>query len=404
MLALLAPGQGSQKPGFLTPWLSGWEGADRAAALLRWYSTVSGLDLVRLGTEADADEIRDTAKTQPLLVGAGLLVAAFLPTSDATVVAGHSIGELTAAALADVLTPEAAVALAAVRGREMGAACALEATGMSAVLGGVEADVLERLDALGLTPANRNGAGQIVAAGPLPGLAKLADDPPAKARIIALQVAGAFHTTFMAPAQRALADVAGGVTVGDPARLLLSNSDGTAVLTGAEALARIVRQVTRPVRWDSCQAALADLGVTGAIELAPAGTLAGLAKRVLKGVEVVTVNTPQDLPKALDLAARHGGSHAAGHGHEPSPSFQVAVAPAAGHFQPGPLREGDLVKPGGTIGEIITRQGSVAVTARHGGVLAEWAAEADDPVAIGQPLARLNPASTGVPTSSGADA
>lgn len=392
MLALLAPGQGSQKPGFLTPWLSGWESADRAAALLRWYSSVSGLDLVRLGTEADADEIRDTAKTQPLLVSAGLLVAAFLPIQDATVVAGHSIGELTAAALADVITPEAAVALSAARGREMGAACALEATGMSAVLGGVEADVLDRLDALGLTPANRNGAGQIVAAGPLPALAKLADDPPARARIIALQVAGAFHTGSMAPAERALAAVAGGVAVSDPARLLLSNIDGAAVLTGAEALARMVRQVTRSVRWDRCQASLADLGVTGAIELAPAGTLAGLAKRTLKGVEVVTVNAPHDLPAALDLAARHGGTHSGG--HEPSPPFRVAVAPAAGRFQPAALREGDVLPAGATIGEVITRQGPVAVTARHAGVLAEWTAEAEDPVAIGQPLARLNP--TGV--------
>ncbi|GAA3387482.1 acyltransferase domain-containing protein [Cryptosporangium minutisporangium] len=388
MLALLAPGQGSQKPGFLTPWLTGWDGADRATALLRWYSTVAGLDLVHLGTEADADEIRDTAKTQPLLVAAGLMVGSFLPTTEATVVAGHSIGELTAAPLAGVLTPEAAVALAAVRGREMAAACALEPTGMSAVLGGVEADVLERLDALGLSPANRNGAGQIVAAGPLPALAKLADDPPARARVIALQVAGAFHTPYMGPAQEALASVAGGVATGDPARLLLSNADGTAVLTGAEALARIVRQVTAPVRWDRCQATLLDLGVTAAIELAPAGTLAGLAKRAMKGVQVVTVNTPDDLPAAAALIAEH----AAVDGSEPAPTFQVAVAPAAGRFRPAALRAGDVVAPGAAVGEIETRQGPVSVTTRSGGVLAEWAAEADDPVATGQPLARLNPA------------
>jgi [acyl-carrier-protein] S-malonyltransferase len=269
------------------------------------YSTVTGLDVTRLGTEADADEIRDTANTQPLLVSAALLVAEFFPAEKADVVAGHSIGELAAAALAGVLTPEAAVELAAVRGREMGAACALEPTGMSAVLGGVETEVLERLDTLGLTPANRNGAGQIVAAGSLPALAKLADEPPARARIIALQVAGAFHTSYMAPAETALAGAAAKVAVKDPARTLLSNLDGTAVPGGAELLSRLVRQVTRSVRWDLCQATLAELGVTGAIELAPAGTLAGLAKRALKGVEVVTVNTPEDLSKAQDLIARH---------------------------------------------------------------------------------------------------
>jgi [acyl-carrier-protein] S-malonyltransferase len=303
VLALLAPGQGSQKPGFLTPWLTGWDGADRATALLRDYSAATGLDLARLGTEADADEIRDTAKTQPLLVAAGLLVSAFLPVAKADVVAGHSIGELTAAALAGVLEPAAAVELAAVRGREMAAACALEPTGMSAVLGGVEADVLERLEALGLSPANRNGAGQIVAAGLLPALAKLADDPPTRARVIALQVAGAFHTPYMAPARDALGAV--DVPVGEPTLTLLSNADGAAVTSGADALTRIVRQVTSPVRWDSCQATLLELGATAAIELAPAGTLAGLAKRAMKGVQVVTVNTPDDLPAAAELIAAH---------------------------------------------------------------------------------------------------
>jgi len=309
VLALLAPGQGSQKPGFLSSWLTGWEGADRATAALRDYSAVSGLDLVRLGTEADADEIRDTAKTQPLLVAAGLTVAAFLPVEKAAVVAGHSIGELTAAALAGVLEPSAAVGLAAVRGREMAAACALEPTGMSAVLGGVEADVLQRLEELGLSPANRNGAGQIVAAGPLPALAKLADDPPARARVIALQVAGAFHTPYMAPAREALGAV--DVTVAEPTTTLLSNADGTAVTGGADALERIVRQVTAPVRWDSCQATLLELGVTAAIELAPAGTLAGLAKRAMKGVQVVTVNTPDDLPAAAELIAAHASEASA---------------------------------------------------------------------------------------------
>jgi [acyl-carrier-protein] S-malonyltransferase len=387
VLALLAPGQGSQKPGFLAPWLDHPDTGPTAAARLRWLSTLTGLDLIHLGTEADDEEIKDTAKTQPLLVAAGLVAGSFLPVDEAAVVAGHSVGELTAAALAGVLTDESAVALAGVRGREMAAACALEPTGMSAVLGGDPDEVLAKLAEYGLTPANRNGAGQVVAAGPLDALEKLAANPPAKARVITLKVAGAFHTAYMAPAETALAAVAGGVASTEPARLLLSNADGTAVASGAEALNRLVRQVTSPVRWDLCQSALLDLGVTGAIELTPAGTLAGLAKRALKGVEVVTVNTPDDLPAALDLASRHGGpSHV-----EPTVQFYVTVSPAAGNFTPADLREGDLVKAGTAVGQVDNRQGASPVTAAHTGILAEWLAHPGDPVASGQPLARLHP-------------
>ena len=383
MLAVLAPGQGSQKPGFLAPWLD----LPGVTARLRWLSTIAGVDLVHLGTEADAEEIRDTARTQPLLVAAGLLAAEFLPMSDAQVVAGHSVGELTAAALAGMLTPEAAVTLASVRGREMAAACALEPTGMSAVLGGDPDEVLAKLAEHGLTPANRNGAGQIVAAGSLDGLARLKEDPPAKAKVIPLKVAGAFHTPYMAPAQEALQAVAAGVAATDPAKLLLSNTDGTAVVTGGEGIARLVRQVTSPVRWDLCQDTMTELGVTGIIELAPAGTLAGLAKRAMKGVEIVTVNTPDDLPAARDLAARH----ATHHWIDSSLHFHVAVAPAAGGFSPAALELGDTVDAGTVVGHVLTRQGAVDVVSAHTGVLVEWLADEDDPVAPGAPLARLHP-------------
>jgi [acyl-carrier-protein] S-malonyltransferase len=387
VLALLAPGQGSQKPGFLSPWLDHPATGADASARLRWLSTLTGLDLIRLGTEADADEIKDTAKTQPLLVAAGLVAAASLPLDDVAVVAGHSIGELTAAALAGVLSAESAVALAGVRGREMAAACAIEPTGMSAVLGGEPAEVLARLEEYGLTPANQNGAGQVVAAGPLDALEKLSANPPAKARVVALRVAGAFHTAYMANAEQALAAVAGGVKVSDPARLLLTNADGTAVATGHEALNRLVRQVTSPVRWDLCQRALADIGITGAIELAPAGTLAGLAKRMLKGVEVVTLNTPDDLKAALDLIARHGGPSMV----EPTVQFHVTVATTAGNFVPADIAEGDVIRAGTAIGHIENRQGTTPIEAIHSGVLAEWLAHPGDPVASGQPLARLHP-------------
>jgi [acyl-carrier-protein] S-malonyltransferase len=307
VLAILAPGQGSQKPGFLTPWI-----ADPAAgSRLREWSALIDLDLVRLGTEADQDEITDTANTQPLLVAAGILAAERLladPALDAAdlVVAGHSVGELTALAIAEVLTPEAAIRLAAVRGREMAAACGLEPTTMAAVLGGAEDEVLAAIADAGAWPANRNGAGQIVAAGPVAAIEKLAGNPPEKARIITLKVAGAFHTPHMAPAKEALEAAAADIEVADPARTLLSNKDGRPVTSGAAALQQLVAQVTSPVRWDACMSTLGELGVTAVIELPPAGTLTGLAKRALKGVERVNVNTPEDLAAAAGLAVNEG--------------------------------------------------------------------------------------------------
>ncbi|WP_426506796.1 acyltransferase domain-containing protein [Dactylosporangium sp. McL0621] len=381
MLAVLAPGQGSQKPGFLAPWLA----RPGVEARLRWWSALSGVDLVHLGTEADAEEIKDTAKTQPLLVAAALLTAEHLPLHDAAVVAGHSVGELAASALAGVLSPEAAVTLAGVRGREMAAACALEPTGMSAVLGGEPDEVVAAIDAAGLYAANRNGAGQIVAAGSLAGLEKFAAEPPARAKVIKLQVAGAFHTPFMAPAEAALAAVASGITAGTPEKILLSNRDGTPVGHGPAMLLRLVRQVTAPVRWDLCMQTLADLGVTAIVELAPAGTLAGLAKRALKGIEIVTVNTPDDLAKARDAIARHGSAAVAAPG---ASGDSVAVATGAGTFTPA-FAEGDRVEAGQVIGSVQTAHGPVDVAAPGAGVLTEWLAHHDDPVAPGRPLARI---------------
>jgi [acyl-carrier-protein] S-malonyltransferase len=385
VLAVLSPGQGSQKPGFLSPWLQ----LPGAEARLRWWSALAGVDLIHLGTKADADEIKDTARTQPLLVAAALLAAEHLPMYDVGLLAGHSVGELGAAALAGVLPAEAAITLAGVRGREMAAACALEPTGMSAVLGGDADEVATAIEAFGLYPANRNGGGQTVAAGALDALAKLSAEPPAKTRIVALQVAGAFHTPFMAPAEHALAAVAAGVTVADPVRIIVSNLDGAAVIHGREMLQRLVRQVTAPVRWDLCMKTLRDLGVTGVIELPPAGTLAGLVKRELKGEgapEIVTLNTPDDLGAARDLIARHGMAPSL----EPTPLFRVVVAANAGMFQPADgLEEGHLVTTGQTIGQIVTRQGSIDVAAHATGLLTEWLAHHDDPVAPGQPVARI---------------
>ncbi len=304
MIAVLAPGQGAQSPGMLAPWLELPGVAEQVAA----FADVGGLDLHRLGTTADAEEIKDTAVTQPLLVSLGVIAAAQLGFSNGggQVVAGHSVGELTAAAVAGALSPTAAVAFAARRGAEMAAACALTPTGMSAVLGGDEAAVLAAIDALGLTPANRNAAGQIVAAGAQDALGQLAADAPARARVRPLAVAGAFHTEYMAPAAEALGAYAAGLEVADPRPILLSNADGQAVSTGAELIARLVRQVTVPVRWDLCMRACADLGVSAVVELAPGGVLAGIAKRELPGVEIVAVKTPDDLDTARTLIERTG--------------------------------------------------------------------------------------------------
>ena len=297
----------------LTPWL-----VDPPAreTLARWSAAVD-LDLERLGTTAGADEIRDTAVTQPLVVATALLAFAELsghsglsglPEATSLVVAGHSVGELTAAAMAGVLTPDSAVALAGVRGREMAAACALEPTGMSAVLGGKPDDVLARLEDLGLDPANRNGGGQIIAAGPLDALAGLRREPPERARVVPLAVAGAFHTRFMAPAEAAFRTHAASVTPADPTCTLLSNADGAVVTDGGDALRRLVAQMTRPVRWDSCQATLRELDVTALVELPPAGTLVGLAKRELRGLPTIAVKTPDDLDAATALIAEHSAA------------------------------------------------------------------------------------------------
>jgi [acyl-carrier-protein] S-malonyltransferase len=300
VIVIASPGQGAQTPGFLQPWLEVPEVADRLA----WWSAVTGLDLVRYGTAADAEEIRDTAVAQPLLVGAALAAAEALGAAP-DVVAGHSVGELAAAAIAGVLTPEAALVFVRERGRAMAEASAVTETGMTAVLGGDPDEVLGVIDKHGLTPANINGAGQVVAAGTMDKLAAFADEPPAKARLRPLSVAGAFHTEHMAPAVDRLAALAPGMPVADPATRLLSNRDGAVVGSGREYLDRLVQQVSSPVRWDSCMATMRELGVTAVIELPPAGTLVGLVRRELKGVQTLALKGPEDLDKARELIKAH---------------------------------------------------------------------------------------------------
>ena len=300
MIITVFPGQGSQTPGFLEPWLALEGVRDR----LERYSVDSDIDLVAAGTEWDADRIRDTQVAQPLIVAASLLSYAALTQAAGTSpagVAGHSVGEVAALVAAGVISETDGMRLVGLRGRAMAEAAAAEQTGMSAILGGDRDAVLARLGELHLTPANHNGAGQIVAAGGLPPLAALAEAPVAGSRVIPLQVAGAFHTRYMAPAVDALQAAAAEVTASDPALTLWTNHDGSVVRSGRDALDLLVQQVASPVRWDLCMESFAASGVTGIIELAPAGTLVGLAKRALRGVPTVAVKTPDDLAAAAAL-------------------------------------------------------------------------------------------------------
>lgn len=307
MLALLAPGQGSQTPGFLSPWLEDQE----AAQVIGIWSDAIALDLTRLGTSASADEIRDTANAQPLLVAGGLIGALRLfgeDLSPISYVAGHSVGEITAAGLAGTLDSVSAMKLVHTRGAQMALAAKDSNTGMSAVLGGERDEVVAAIIAAGLTPANENGGGQIVAAGSLTALATFAENPPEGSRVRALAVSGAFHTSTMAPAVAQLATLAASLNVGEPKIPFISNKDGAVVEDGREILNRIVGQIAGPVRWDLCMETMAKCGVTGVIEVPPAGTLAGLVKRAQGEIETFTLKSPEDLEAAAAFITKHGGN------------------------------------------------------------------------------------------------
>ena len=392
MLIITAPGQGAQTPGFLAPWLE----LPGIAERLGTASELAGCDLIRFGTAASADEIRDTAVAQPLLVAAAIVAASALAepgAAAADAAAGHSVGELAAGVIAGVLAADDALRLVGVRGKAMAAAAAVEPTGMTAVLGGDQDAVLAAIARCGLTPANVNGAGQIVAAGTIANLEAFAAAPPAGARLRPLQVAGAFHTRHMAPAVAALRDAAAGVTVADPAMTLLSNSDGAAVTTGKEWLERIVAQVAAPVRWDLSMRTMADLGVTALIELPPAGTLTGLARRALPGVAQLAIKTPDQLDAARELIAEHL-VEPDGHGHGHLPEWRLIVAPTSGTFLSPPSRR-DGAATGTTVavelGTVVARGGERAVTAPWPTEIIEWLVEDGDPVSEGQPLVRVHP-------------
>jgi [acyl-carrier-protein] S-malonyltransferase len=395
MLVIAAPGQGAQAPGFLTPWLDLPGFADRLAE----WSDLAGCDLIRYGTVAGAEEITDTAIAQPLLVAAAIAAAESLfgnlanARKQAVIAAGHSVGELAAGTIAGVLSAEDAMRLVGVRGRAMAKAAAAEATGMTAVLGGDQDEVLAALAGHGLTPANVNGAGQIVAAGTMAQLDALAAAPPAGARLRPLSVAGAFHTIHMAPAVDALREAAASVTVRDPGIVLLSNADGAVVASGRDWLERIVTQVSAPVRWDECMHTMSGLGASALIELPPGGTLTGLARRALPQLDRAALKTPDDLAAARALLAGHGtpDHHYAGH----TPEWRLLVAPVAGTFlaatEGQDVAPGSHVHPGVTLGHVAARSGQEPVSLEFAGVVLEWLVEDGDPVTAGQPLVRLQP-------------
>lgn len=302
MIVVACPGQGSQKPGFLGPWLE----ESGAEEFLARASAQAEVDLELHGTKSDADTIRDTQIAQPLIVAASVLtwnaLARRIDLDEHTVgVAGHSVGEFAAATISGVLTADDALRLVGVRGRAMAEAATCEETGMSAVIGGVEEQVLEAITSANLTAANRNGGGQIVAAGALDGLATLAENAPRGTRVIPLQVAGAFHTDYMASAVAVLADAAAGVTTSDPLRPLWSNAGGSRITSGQQYLELMVSQIASPVHWDACMQSFQEAGISGLIELSPAGALTGIAKRGLKGIPTVAVQTPADLDAAVQL-------------------------------------------------------------------------------------------------------
>ena len=389
MLVLVCPGQGSQTPGFLAPWLELPGFRDR----MQWLSTVAGIDLVTHGTESDAETIKDTAIAQPLIVGAGLisLLALFEHPADGFRLvaggAGHSVGEITAASAAGVISAEQAMVFVRERGRLMAEASALTPTGMSAVVGGDSDEVAQVLLKHGLVLANNNGGGQVVAAGTADQLRALSADPPTKARVIPLQVAGAFHTDHMAPAAKELGALARAMSTHDSRSRLVSNRDGTVVHSGREVLERLVTQVSRPVRWDLCMETFKDLGVTGLIEIPPAGALANMAKRGLPGVEVLALKSPDQLSEAHRMIREHA---------QPSqiadtPTWRLLIAPAKGvvsftHSEPGT----DVV-PGSVVAAVRTRRDTFNVTAPYGGQVIEWLVDDGDPVSPGQPLLRLHP-------------
>jgi len=301
VLAIIAPGQGSQTPGMLNSWIAD---PSLKELLISWSDAI-GLDLVHLGTVADADEIKDTANAQPLIVATSLLGAHALGIKNFAVTSGHSVGELAAAALSGAISEKDALRIVRARGIEMAKTASARPAGMSAILGGDRKEVLFAITIRKLVAANDNGAGQIVAAGDLKALAELAENPPTGVRVRALAVAGAFHTGYMQPAVEPLRALVSSIPTHGVSNQVISNKDGRVIAGAHEVLDRIVDQIANPVRWDLCMETMKSIGITGVIELPPSGTLVGLLKRAANEIETFALKSADDLDAAREFAGRH---------------------------------------------------------------------------------------------------
>jgi [acyl-carrier-protein] S-malonyltransferase len=382
VLAILAPGQGAQQQGFLTPWLT----LDGVSENLHRHSDEAGLDLIAAGTTMSDTDITDTAIAQPLIVAASLMTAALLPDLPrGTVFAGHSVGEFAADALAGTISEADAMRLVAARGAAMAKASASPAGGMTAILGGDADEVLEAITDAGCSVANHNAKGQVVAAGTVEALARLAAAAPDRARLRPLAVAGAFHTDLMAPAREAIAAAAGQVKVAPASFGVLSNEDGALITNGAEALSRLVSQVCRPVRWDLCMRTLAALGVTATIELAPAGTLSALIRRELPDVTALALREPGDLAAARELIDEHAAELT-----DTTLPWQLLVAPAGGTVSVADSAINRDLAAGDIVVRVTTRTEELDVRIEHPAHLVELLVHDGDPVSAGQPLARVS--------------
>jgi len=305
LIALTCPGQGAQTPGFLAPWLE----LEFFQAEIEKYSEILQMDLVYLGTDADADQIKDTRVAQPLIVAASMasheVLKSLVGDAKFAGIAGHSVGEIAAANISGILDTEAALKFVKARGEQMAQAASLKESSMAAVVGGDPITVLDHLSNLGLFAANYNGKGQIVAAGASSKITELLANPPAGTRVVALAVAGAFHTFFMETAKVALASLSSSIKTENPKLLIWSNSDGSKVDSGDRFLELLIEQVSRPVRWDKTMDSMASDGVTAVIELLPGGTLTGIAKRAMPGVATMALKSPEDLQKVADFVGEH---------------------------------------------------------------------------------------------------
>lgn len=381
MLAILAPGQGAQREGFLSPWLALGGASEHVARL----SDAAGIDLVAAGTTMSDADITDTAIAQPLIVAASIMSAGLLPELPrGTVFAGHSVGEFAASALAGILPDTDAMQLVATRGAAMAQASASPAGGMTALLGGDPAEVARAVEAAGCSIANYNAKGQVVAAGTAEALGRLAAAPPAGARLRPLAVAGAFHTDLMSPARAAIAAAAERVTPADAPAGVLSNVDGTLVTSGSGMLERLVSQVCAPVRWDLCMQTLASMGVTAAIELSPAGTLTALLRRELPDVTALALRSPDDLDAARALIDEHRAELT-----DESLPWHLLVAPAGGTVSLPDAETHATLAAGDVVVRVTTRTEDLEVRAERAGHLVEWLVHDGDPVSAGQPLARV---------------